>query len=296
MKLHEWKTRIQSGEHLLGTMVTTFASADLPKILKACGFDFFIIDCEHGSFTTREVADMICVARAIDLPGMVRIPELRREHVLHCMELGAAGLLLPNTETAEQARQLVDYAKYAPMGHRGVSLSRPHTDFLKQDSAAYMQSANRDTVLLCQIESQLGVSNIDAIMAVDGIDGAMIGPNDMSQDFGILGQYAHPAMQAAFRQVIAAAARHGKVSGAHFGAASAIYKAVIALPVALQDAFIVKQSDLLLYKIAVFKHICICPVRSVYILGRAVCMVTGEALSAYKAGNIGAVELRNKSF
>lgn len=135
MKLHEWKTRIQSGEHLLGTMVTTFASADLPKILKACGFDFFIIDCEHGSFTTREVADMICVARAIELPGMVRIPELRREHVLHCMELGAAGLLLPNTETAEQARQLVDYAKYAPMGHRGVSLSRPHTDFLKQDSA-----------------------------------------------------------------------------------------------------------------------------------------------------------------
>ncbi len=89
---------------------------------------------------------------------------------------------------------------------------------LKQDSAAYMQSANRDTVLLCQIESQLGVSNIDAIMAVDGIDGAMIGPNDMSQDFGILGQYAHPAMQAAFRQVIDAAARHGKVSGAHFGA------------------------------------------------------------------------------
>ena len=59
---------------------------------------------------------------------------------------------------------------------------------LKQDSTAYMQSANRDTVLLCQIESQLGVSNIDAIMAVDGIDGAMIGPNDMSQDFGILGQ------------------------------------------------------------------------------------------------------------
>ena len=220
MKLHEWKTRIQSGEQLLGTMVTTFASADLPKILKACGVDFFIIDCEHGSFTTREVADMICVARAIELPGMVRIPELRREHVLHCMELGAAGLLLPNTETAEQARQLVDFAKYAPMGHRGVSLSRPHTDFLKQDSAAYMHSANQDTVLLCQIESQLGVSNIDAIMAVDGIDGAMIGPNDMSQDFGILGQYAHPTMQAAFRQVIDAAARHGKVSGAHFGAAA----------------------------------------------------------------------------
>ena len=133
MKLHEWKTRIQSGEHLLGTMVTTFASADLPKILKACGFDFFIIDCEHGSFTTREVADMICVARAIELPGMVRIPELRREHVLHCMELGAAGLLLPNTETAEQARQLVDAISESVSPWRIVTfLLRPRRDFLRE--------------------------------------------------------------------------------------------------------------------------------------------------------------------
>lgn len=218
MELHELKEQIRQGKHLLGTMVTTFASADVPKILKACGFDFFIVDCEHGSFTTREVADIICVARAIQLPGLVRIPELRREHVLKCMELGAAGLLLPNTESAEQARQLVDFAKYAPMGHRGVSLSRPHTDFMKQNGPAYMQRTNRDTVMLCQIESQKGVDNIDSILAVDGIDGAMIGPNDMSQDFGILGQYDHPRMQAAFRQVIDAAARHGKVSGAHFGA------------------------------------------------------------------------------
>lgn len=220
MKLSEFKTRIRQGEHLMGTMVTTFASADLPKILQVCGFDFFIVDCEHGSFTTREVADLIAVARAIEMPGLVRIPELRREHVLKCMELGASGLLLPNTETAVQAKDLVDYAKYAPMGHRGVSLSRPHTDFQKQDSAAYMAAANRDTVLLCQIESQKGVENIDGILSVDGIDGAMIGPNDMSQDFGLLGQYDHPAMQAAFRQVIDAAARHGKVSGAHFGGAA----------------------------------------------------------------------------
>lgn len=220
MQLSEFKSRLRRGEHLMGTMVTTFASVDLPKILQVCGFDFFIIDCEHGSFTTREVADMIAAARAIGMPGLVRIPELRREHVLKCMELGASGLLLPNTETAGQASQLVDYAKYAPMGHRGVSLSRPHTDFQKQDSAAYMAASNRDTVLLCQIESQAGVSNIDGILAVDGIDGALIGPNDMSQDFGMLGQYDHPVMQAAFRQVIDAAARHGKVSGAHFGSAA----------------------------------------------------------------------------
>ena len=76
------KQRLRSGEHLLGTMVTTFAGVDMAKVLQQYGFDFFIIDCEHGSFTTREAANMIAVARAIDLPAMVRIPEMRREHAL----------------------------------------------------------------------------------------------------------------------------------------------------------------------------------------------------------------------
>ena len=197
-----FREKLEEGGRLLGTMVTTFASADLPKILARCGFDFFVVDCEHGSFTTREVADMLAVARAIGLPGVVRIPELRREHVLKFLEMGAEGLLLPNTESAEQAQQLVDWAKYAPMGHRGVSLNRPHTDFEKVDGRTYMEQSNRGTVLMAQIESREGVEHVAEIMAVDGIDLALIGPNDMSQDYGLLGQYTHPEMEAAFAQAI----------------------------------------------------------------------------------------------
>lgn len=196
-----FREKLEEGGRLLGTMVTTFASADLPKILARCGFDFFVVDCEHGSFTTREVADMLAVARAIGLPGVVRIPELRREHVLKFLEMGAEGLLLPNTESAEQAQQLVDWAKYAPMGHRGVSLNRPHTDFEKVDGRTYMEQSNRGTVLMAQIESREGVEHVAEIMAVDGIDLALIGPNDMSQDYGLLGQYTHPEMEAAFAKV-----------------------------------------------------------------------------------------------
>ena len=213
------KQRLRAGEQLLGTMITTFPSPDLVKILKNSGFDYCIVDCEHGSFTTREVSDMIGAGRGFDMPVLVRIPEIRREHVLHYMEMGAAGLLLPNTESAEQARKLVDYAKYAPMGHRGVSLSRPHTDFKKVNGPEYMKESNEYTVMLCQIESQAGLDHIDEIMAVPGIDAAMIGPNDMSQDFGILNQYAHPRMTAAFERVMEAAAAHGKWSGVHFGGA-----------------------------------------------------------------------------
>lgn len=214
------KQRLRNGEQVLGTMVATFASPDIGKILKGCGFDFFIIDCEHGSFTTREVANIIAVARGAQIPALVRIPEMRREHALKFMEMGASGLLLPNTETAEQARMLVDCAKYAPLGHRGVSLSRPHTDFARVSGAEYMPRANDETLLMCQIESRRGVENIEAILAVEGIDVGFIGPNDMTQDYGILGQFEHPDIVVAFERVIAAARANGKWSGVHFGSAA----------------------------------------------------------------------------
>ncbi|MEG2020677.1 MAG: aldolase/citrate lyase family protein, partial [Oscillospiraceae bacterium] len=154
------KERLKNKEQLLGTMVTTTTSPDIARLLQVAGFDYFIIDCEHGAFTTREVANIIAVARGIGIPAMVRIPEMRREHALKFMEMGASGLLLPNTENAQQAKMLVDCTKYAPMGHRGVSLSRPHTDFTKVDSKAYMAKSNDETVMMCQIESKAGVENI----------------------------------------------------------------------------------------------------------------------------------------
>ncbi len=214
------KQRLQSGEQVLGTMVTTFASVDMAKLLQAAGFDFFIIDCEHGCFTTREAADMIAVARGVGMPALVRIPEMRREHALHFIEMGANGILLPGTEEKEQAEMLVDCTKYAPMGHRGVSLSRPHTDFRKVNGREYMDRSNEETLLLCQIESRAGVEHIEEIMAVPGIDAALIGPNDLSQDYGKLGQFADPEITEAIARVMRAAADNKKFSGAHFGGAA----------------------------------------------------------------------------
>lgn len=216
---NDLKQRLRAGRQVLGTMVTTFASPDIARLLHNSGFDFCMVDCEHGAFTTREVANIIAEGRGIGFPVLVRIPELRREHVLKFMEMGAAGLLLPGTESAGQARTLVDCAKYAPLGHRGVSLSRPHTDFRKVDGPAYMARANDETLLLCQIESRAGVEHIEEILDVEGIDAALIGPNDMTQDFGILDQFDDPAVTAAFEKVIAAAAARGKWSGVHFGKA-----------------------------------------------------------------------------
>lgn len=213
---NELKKRLQAGQSVVGTMVTVFDNLQIAKIIKLCGFDFFIIDCEHGSYDYSAVANILAMAREVEIPALVRIPNVGREAVLKYMEMGAAGLLLPSTETPEQARLLVQYAKYAPLGDRGVSLFRPHSGYERVEYAGeYMQRVNEETLLLVQIESRQAVQNCEAILAVEGIDAAFIGPSDLSQSLGIFGQLGHPDFISAVEQVIAAAKRYGKYSGLH---------------------------------------------------------------------------------
>ena len=223
MAKSDLKARLRRGERILGTMVTIFDNPEIVKILKICGFDCFIVDCEHGGFTYESVANMLALAREAGIAGIVRVPGAEREVVLKMMEMGAVGLLLPNTDTPEKARRLVEYAKYQPLGKRGVSLLRPHTGFEKIDNAVrFMRDSNADTLLMAQIESSLGVENIEAILDVEGIDAVFIGPNDLTQNMGIYGQFTHPDFVAALDRVITSARRKNKFSGIHLMSGAAL--------------------------------------------------------------------------
>jgi 2-keto-3-deoxy-L-rhamnonate aldolase RhmA len=217
------KEKLKAGQPILGTMVTVFENPEIAKMLKVCGFDFFIVDCEHGNFDYSDVAKMCTVAREAGIPPMVRIPEAKREVVLKYMEMGARGILLPNAESVEQATALVTYSKYYPLGSRGVSLLRGHTGFEKIESATeYMKRANDETILMLQIESPIAVENIDNLLAVDGIDAAFVGPNDLSQSMGIMGQTDNPRFIEAIDKVIAAAKKANKFSGIHMMSVDAL--------------------------------------------------------------------------
>ena len=208
------RQRMLNGEKLLGTMLNIVDHIDIVKILKVCGFDYFILDCEHGVMDPSRMAAIIALAKEMDIGAMVRIAECSRELVIHCMELGADGLMLPNTDTAAQARELVRHAKYSPLGNRGVSMMRGHTRYVPvPDPLAYMKQANDETILIVQVESPESVANIDEILAVDGIDVAFIGPNDLCHSLGVTGNQQSPVYLEAVEKVIAAARRHGKVSG-----------------------------------------------------------------------------------
>ena len=211
------KARLKNGESVTGTMISLVDNPDIAKIIKVSGFDYMIVDNEHGYYDYSSIARICSVSRAIDFTTLVRIPEARREIVLKYMDMGADGILLPNCHTAEAAMRLVEYSKYAPMGDRGVSLLRGHSGFVSPASPTeYMQKANDETILMCQIESTMGVDNVGAILDVDGVDAAFIGPNDLSQSYGLMGQFNHPTIVAAMDKVLAAAKARGKFSGVHF--------------------------------------------------------------------------------
>jgi len=211
------KARLKNGEYIIGTMITLIDNPDIAKIIKVCGFDYMVIDNEHGFYDYKSIAGICSVSRAIDFPTIVRIPEPRREIILKYMEMGADGLLLPNCETAAAAKLLVEYSKYAPLGNRGVSLLRGHTGFNSPSSPVeYMEKANNETLLMCQIESPVGVDNINEILDVEGVDACFIGPNDLSQSYGLMGQFTHPTVTGAIERVAEAAKAKGKVSGIHF--------------------------------------------------------------------------------
>lgn len=204
---------LSAGETLYGTMLVEFHTPNVAVLLKACGFDCFIIDCEHGYFDYGMVANIATVARGAGIPAVVRIPGAEREAITKYLDMGAAGLLLPQVDDPEQLRAAVACAKYAPEGRRGVSTTRAHTGYGVADLPGYMREANRRTAVLAQIESRAGLERLDEIAGVPGLDALIVGPNDLAQDLGIAGSPDHPLMQEAIARVAAAACRCGIRSG-----------------------------------------------------------------------------------
>jgi 2-keto-3-deoxy-L-rhamnonate aldolase RhmA len=128
-------------------------------------------------------------------------------------DVGAEGLIAPMISTPEQARALVDYVKYAPLGKRGAGLALAHDNFRFGPVKEGLEAANERTTIFALIETAEGVANADAIASVEGIDGLWFGHLDLSISQGIAGQYDHPVFLDAFNTVIAAAKKHNKALG-----------------------------------------------------------------------------------
>jgi 2-keto-3-deoxy-L-rhamnonate aldolase RhmA len=186
------KSRMAKGELVVGLMISELRNPNFVFMLSQSGFDFFILDNEHGAYSPETVSDIIAAARGAGIAPIVRIPEIRRETILKPLDSGAGGLLVPQVNTVEQAKEVVFHAKYPPVGNRGAALRRPHSLYRKVAPKEYLAQANADTLIAVQAETSESIQNLGEIVAVPGIDVVFIGPFDLSISLGIPGDIHLP--------------------------------------------------------------------------------------------------------
>lgn len=183
-----FRTRLRNGERLLGTMVT-LPTASTAEILADAGFDWLFVDGEHGPLDT---SDILAILQAVShrIACIVRVPACDEVAIKKVLDLGAAGIIVPQVNTPEQAADVVRYARYAPEGSRGVGLARAHGYGFR--FAEYVASANAEISVIVQAEHRSAVENIDAIVQVPGVDAVLLGPYDLSASYGKMGQISDP--------------------------------------------------------------------------------------------------------
>ncbi len=210
--------RLREGQSAVGTMVRMVGNPAVALVAADAGLDFIMLDLEHGAFGLDTLEDVFKVGRSIGLGCFVRVPELSKGYVSRCLDLGATGVMVPMLESVEQARRLVAWGKYPPLGSRGFGGVGAHTGYRViggEATTAFMAKANLETITIAQIETAEAVEEIESIAAVEGLDALLIGPNDLAISMGCPGDLMGERLDQAISRVADAARAHGKIFGMH---------------------------------------------------------------------------------
>ena len=212
---HKLRQAIADGRPVLGTFLVELVGPAVVNALADAGFDFVMVDTEHGNQSQHEIETMIEVGLQAGICVLLRPPSGQRDLITKCLDAGAGGVLVPAISTMEQVEQVVRVTKYRPVGKRGVHLFRGHTRHRPVDAATFIEEANADIFTLIQIELAAALDIVDQIAATEGVDGLYIGPGDLAVDLGVPGQWNNPKLHDAFRTIAAATKKHGKILACH---------------------------------------------------------------------------------
>jgi 2-keto-3-deoxy-L-rhamnonate aldolase RhmA len=194
-------------------MIMEFNTRGMGRMLGVAGLDFVIIDMEHASFSTGEVANLIAWIHTGDVAPFVRVPQIEYHLIARVLDAGALGVMVPNVKTGAEARLIVDAVKYAPLGKRGAGIGGALTSFRTVPPADFIDYSNRNTTIICQIESVEGLENLDAIASTPGVDILWVGHTDLSLSMGIPGQFQDQRFLTGLAQVVEAANKYGLKAG-----------------------------------------------------------------------------------
>lgn len=207
---HRMRQRLGAGQPVFG-LIVNFISAPFIDLLALAGFDYVLLDAEHGPIVPHAAEETIRAAEAAGMTTIVRVPANLPHLMQNFLDLGVMGIQVPHVDTEADARAGVAAMRYPPQGERGLAtITRAANYGATITPAEYMELANREIGFYATIETQESVENIDAIAAVPGLDGLCIGPGDMSVSMGCRGDRSAPRVVAAVAHVLARAKAHGK--------------------------------------------------------------------------------------
>lgn len=205
------KRKLEADEDTFGPFVG-FPSPAITEMMGWMGYDFVVIDCEHGTIDFESAENMIRAAELSGATAVVRIGLNHQKHILRFLEAGAQGVLIPMINNARDAREVIEAVKFPPIGQRGNYSGRGARHGLVPMNQ-YVKSANEETWVALQIETLEGIENQDEIIATKHADCIFLGPGDLSLQFGFPGQMGHPRVVESIEKLTAKIIGAGKQVG-----------------------------------------------------------------------------------
>jgi 2-keto-3-deoxy-L-rhamnonate aldolase RhmA len=172
------RQRLKSREQMTCIFMAT-KSPDLIEMAGLAGFDFVIVDAQHGPISAGDLPDLMRAGQSAGIPALVRVPALDKAFILQALEAGAAGVMAPEIETAQQAQELVELTRYAPAGRRSVGAYARAQMYSRKREFSELRAADAETIVAVNIETKLGIENAEAIMSTEGIDLVITGMIDL---------------------------------------------------------------------------------------------------------------------
>lgn len=212
MRKNQTKAKIQAGETAYGVFINV-SCPSIVEVIGNIGFDFVLIDAEHGPLDLETCEQMIRAADVVNITPLVRIAMNIQQNILRFLDMGALGVQLPLLNNKADVENVVRSVKYRPEGRRGLAGVRANSWSLAGPLGEYVQEANRETLVIVQIETMEAVDNLKEILTVPNIDVVFIGPNDLSQAMGYPGQMKHPEVQGLIDRLVEEIHAAGKAIG-----------------------------------------------------------------------------------
>jgi 4-hydroxy-2-oxoheptanedioate aldolase len=210
------KRKLQRGEAVLGPFMC-YSGASFVEIAGMAGFDFVIVDLEHGPISVETAEDLCRAAQGAGMSPIVRVRKNDGPQIQRALDIGSAGVQVPQIETREQAEAVVHGAKYAPLGMRGLSFYTRAGDWAMHGVAGYADRLNEEQMVIIHIEGVRGLENLEEIITVPHIDAVFLGPYDLSQSFGIPGQIDDPRVVKGMEEAVGKIRDAGKAPGTYAG-------------------------------------------------------------------------------